>query len=56
MILFEPDQQRAGIVECEPNSRMLFDALNERKIGALVATFEYFFEISDWLVRVQQKR
>jgi hypothetical protein len=37
------------------NSRVFFQVLGEWKIGALITAFENVFEISNWLVRMNQQ-
>ena len=54
-IFFEPLQQRAGIVQRGVNLRMLFEELDERLIGFVVAGFQDAAEIAARLVRVNQQ-
>src|SRR5271155_18668 len=54
-IFFEPQEQRAGIVQRSMNLRMLFEKIDERLIRFLVAGFQDAAEIAARLVRVEQQ-
>jgi hypothetical protein len=54
-VFLDPSEKRPGIMEAEMNSRMLFDVLNERKIGCVVGLFENMLEIATGLVRVNEQ-
>ncbi len=54
-VCLNPGKQRPGIVEAEANLRMLFEVLDERKIGGVVGLFEYVLEIATGLVRVNEQ-
>src|SRR6266478_2010382 len=54
-MFLDPGEQRAGIVEAETNSGMLFEVLDEGKIAGVVSLFEDMLEIAAGLVRVNEQ-
>src|SRR5579859_4450907 len=55
MIFLNPNQQWSRIMQSRADFGVFFEMLDEWKIGALVAAFQYVFEISDGLMGVNQQ-
>jgi hypothetical protein len=54
-MLFNPGEQRAGIVQAHVDARMFFQELDEWQIGILIGLFEHVAEIAHGLVCVYQQ-
>jgi len=54
-VLFDPCEERAGIVETHVDAGMFFQELYEREIGVLVGLFEDVAKIADGLVCVDKE-
>jgi len=54
-VLFDPCEERAGIVEAEVNSWVRFEVLDEREIRSVVGLFEDVLEIAAGLVCVNEQ-
>src|SRR5260370_31622856 len=54
-MFLNPAEQRAGIVQAETNSGMLFEVLKEGKVAGGVSLFEDMLEIAARLVRVNEQ-
>jgi hypothetical protein len=55
-VFLDPDEQRPGIVEAKMDAGMLFEVLDEGKIGGVVSFFEDVLEIAAGLVGVNEQR
>jgi hypothetical protein len=55
MILLDPQQQRPGIMQCRSNSRVLLHQRKKGVVGILITLFENVFEITGWLVGVNDQ-
>src|SRR5260370_36026267 len=54
-MFLNPAEQRAGIVQAETNSGMLFEVLKEGKVAGGVSLFEDMLEIAAGLLRVNEQ-
>ena len=54
-ILFDPGEQRAGIVEAHVDAGMFFEQFDEREIRVLVGLFEHVAEIAAGLMGMNQE-
>jgi len=55
MVLFNPQEQRPGVVQPRANARMLFQKREERQVGMFVTLFENVLKIPGGLVRVDNQ-
>jgi hypothetical protein len=55
MILFDPEKERAGIMQRDVDAGMLFQQGKKRVVGLLIAFLENVFEITGWLVGMNNK-
>ena len=55
MFFFNPQKQRAGVMQREPHTRMFFDESEKGVVGVFVAFFKYVQEIPARLMRVNDK-
>ena len=56
MMLLDPFQQETGIVQPDPDSGMDFQHVEKGAVRLAISLFDDVIEVSDRLVRVQQKR
>ena len=54
-MLFDPGEERTGIVQAEMNARMFFQLLDEREIRSVVGFFQDMLEIAAGLVGVNEQ-
>jgi hypothetical protein len=54
-MLFDPSEQRTGIMQAHMDARMLFEEVDKRKIGVFVGFFEDVTEIAAWLMGVNEQ-
>jgi hypothetical protein len=55
VVLLDPSEERARIVQAEAHAGMFFQQLHKWKIGVLVRFFEDMAEIAAGLMRVNQE-
>ena len=56
MMLLDPEQERAGVMQANSNAGMFFKELGEGKIALLIAAFKDVCKIANRLVSVNQER
>jgi hypothetical protein len=55
MRAFDPFEQRAGVVKAQMDRGMPREKFDKREVAILVGAFDYVFEISNRLMRVNQR-
>ncbi len=55
MLLGQPFEQRAGIMQPQADARVPRHALHKRQIGMLIGAFHHLVKIADGLVRVNEQ-